>query len=582
MQLSSLIEEIKKHNHLYWIENNPEISDEEYDLLINKLKLLDPNNNLLNYVGTTNNEDPIMLSLDKVYSIDELKIWCQKVSRTSDEIFILQPKYDGWAVFYNGNDKLITRGNENIIDKSPLISIMSTSYVGPISNYKKEILGEIILKKQDFINLNSKYKTPRSALAGILSSDTLLYDNYILELIDYNIFSQTFTLNTINEIDWDNIQLNIKDWDYPTDGLVIKLADNEYSKSLGYTNHHPKGQIAFKPKNPSAITSLKNIEWFVGKNNTLTPVAILDPIEIYGHTIQKASLHNYDEIIRLDLHIGDTVLVERCGEIIPQIKKVFPGNNRIPIRINKCPSCDSSVYQDGLFLYCSNSECDGSLAKRLVDSCKRLGLEEIGPGIIDKLIDYGIETIIDIFELEKEHIAQLPNFKEKSIDNLYNEINRIKNSSIDDWKVLSSLNIPNIGRTISKKILRSYTISELKTMSNLDLENIEMIGPKRGHDLYTGLISNEILEYMLKTFNIINSKTNNNIKQIYVCFTGKMPEVRSYYEKIALTKNMTPINTVTNELNLLVAADINDNRGKILKAKKLGIKIISLHEFLNM
>ena len=593
MNLNDLIKEIEKHNYLYWVLNKPEISDESYDKLIETLRTIDMNHPLVNYIGTDelNNKSTIlhpepMLSLNKAYTTEELYGWALKVARDPEELFKIEPKFDGWAARFDGIN-LVTRGDgiegELLNDKIPIIQVRSAHKLIPLSKWKDPIIGEIILTKSQFIKLNSKYKTPRSALSGILSSDNLIYNFPCLELVMYDAFTSNLVvpLQGLKTFNFELSQQQLKNWDYPTDGLVIKLVDELYSKTLGNTSHHPRGQIALKPKNPSAMSKIKNIEWFVGKKNTLTPVAIIEPVYILGHSIQKASLHNYNELRRLDIHIGDTVLIERCGEIIPQIKKSFPGENRIEVIINGCPSCDGGVYQDGLFLYCDNPDCDGSLAKRLVDSCKRIGLEEIGPGIIDKLIDYGIENLIDIFELEKEDISQLPNFKEKSINNLYNEIQRVKNSSIEDWRILSSLNIPNIGKTISKKLLQNYTINELRAMMNFQLEEIELIGPKRAYDLYNGLISDKVLEYMLENFDIINSKTLNKSKSISVCFTGKMPEVRSYYEKLAEQKGMIPTNTITKDLDLLVAADINDTRGKLTKARKLGIKIISLEEFLN-
>ena len=593
MNLNDLVKEIEKHNYLYWVLNKPEISDEVYDKLIESLRSIDSNHPLLNYIGSNNilNKKSIkhpvpMLSLDKAYTTEELYGWALKVARDPEELFKIEPKFDGWAARYDGQN-LVTRGDgiegELLNDKIQIIMVRTPKYYGPLLNYKESLLGEIVLTKSQFKELNSKYKTPRSALAGILSSDEIIYHFPCLELVSYDTFTQSLivSLQGLKTFNFDLSLEQLKNWDYPTDGMVIKLADAKYSESLGTTNHHPRGQIALKPKNPSAMSKIKNIEWFVGKKNTITPVAIIEPVYILGHSIQKASLHNYNEFKKLDIHIGDTVLVERCGEIIPQIKKAFPGEVRKEIIISNCPSCDAPVQQDGLFLYCTNLDCSGSLAKRITDSCKRIGLENIGPGIVNKLIDYGIDSIIDIFELELPEIMTLPGFKDKSSENLYNEIQRIKNTPIEDWKVLSSLNIPNIGRTISKKLLSNYRLEQLISMSNYELEEIELIGPKRAQDIYQGLSSNEVLEYFMDNFTIIPSKQRSNIKKQTVCFTGKMPQVRSYYETLAEAKNMIPTNSVTKDLNLLIAADVTDTRGKLTKARKLGVKIISLEEFLN-
>lgn len=581
MDKETLIDEIKKHNKLYWQDNNPEISDEAYDKLIMKLRELDPNHELLSYVGTKNNKTPVLLSLNKAYSVNELKDWAKKVARDQNEVFLLQPKYNGWATYYDVKN-LISRGGENLNDKIPLIKIVTNNHIGSLKYYTKPVHGEIVLTKENFEKLNSKYKTPLNALAGILSRDDMLYDWECLHLIDYNLYSNEFMFKNIDNIDWDMVHKELKKWTYPTDGIVIKLKDKEYSESLGYTSHHPRGQIAFKDKNPSGISRLINVEWFVGKNNIITPVGIVEPVEILQHTIQKASLHNMAEIRRLDIKIGDDVIIERTGEIVPKIIKAIPGKERKEIIISYCPSCQENITDDDGIIKCTGQFCMGSLTKKLTDSFKRLGLENIGPAITDKLINYcDVEKVTDIFKLEKNDFYSIPNFKDKSVFNIYNEIANLKNNPIDDWKVLAALNIPNIGRSIAKKLLTNHNLQELIDMDYEELCKLDSIGPERAGLLYDGLYNNEDLDYFLENFKIKESKQKGNIKQRKVCFTGKMPEVRSYYEKLAENNNYIPTNSVSKDLDLLVAMDINDNRGKLSKARKLGINIITLKEFLN-
>jgi len=586
---------IQRHNHLYWIENSPEISDDAYDRLIQELKSIDPEHPLVNKVNEPSisvpkkiKHDIPMLSLDKAYTSDELYEWCRKVARHDNEEFIIEPKLDGWSAKYI-NGKLITRGDghygDDISTKIPLITIVDPAFIGPLDEFNEDTIGEIVLTKSTFQELNSRYKTPRNALGAILSSDKLLYDKKCLQFITFETTKQNsakFQLNQFNTIDWNNLLDNVKTIDIPTDGLVIKLKDEQYSKSLGYTSHHPRGHIALKPKNPNAMTKVTDIHFFVGKDNTITPVAITEPVEILGHTVQKASLHNYSELLKHDLHIGDSVLVERCGEIIPQIKQCIPGENRQEVTINECPACGDVVYEEGYFLYCNNLSCPGSFAKRLTDSCKRLGLENIGPATIDHLISIiGIEYLHEIFHLSKWDIQRIPGFKQKSVDNMYNELKRLISNPIEDWKILSALNIHGIGKTLSYKLLTKYTLWELMELSIDDIERIDDFGPERALLLYNGLIDNPDLEFFLTNCKIINSKQQTSqSKEKTICFTGKMPEKRSYYENIAKQKGYLPVDSVSKKLDLLVAADLNDNRGKLQKARKLGIKVISLDQFL--
>lgn len=594
MNKQQLKDEIKKHDDLYWNENSPEISDDEYDLLKKQLRDIDSEDELVNKVNTPktssrkkySHQTP-MLSLDKAYTSDELYEWCKKVSRDDNEEFLIEPKLDGWSgKFFN--NRLITRGDgfigDDISDKIPLITIYNLDYEGAMKDYNHFMIGEILLSKSMFAKLNTKYKTARSALQGILGRDNLLFNFKCLDFVSYDYISKNemkFQFKQFNEVDWDEALEYCKNLDHPSDGLVVKLKDKEYSESLGYTTHHPKGQIALKPTNPNGFSTIKNINFFVGKGNAITPVAIIEPIEILGHTIQKASLHNYSEFKRLDVQIGDQVLLERCGEIIPQIKKCFPGENREKVVIDNCPVCDSSLKEEGYFLYCTNQHCPGSLSKRLADSCKRIGLENIGPAIIDKLVDLGIKEFYEIFEMDKTFISYISGFQQKSIDNMYDEIQRVKNNSIEDWKILACLNISNIGRSMSRKLLKKNDLFELMNMELSHLEKLENIGPERSILLYEGLRNNNTLNYFLDNFEIIDSK-NDQKKEIKICFTGKLDKPRKYYEQLAENKGMTLSKTVTNDLNILVAADINSGSTKLTKAKKLGIKILSLNNFLEI
>lgn len=601
-RIIELEEEIKKHNKFYWEDNNPQISDEDFDKLTQELKLLDPNNPLLSKVSGSiiNSSNKVkhataMLSLDKVYSWSELILWIDKVSRDIDEKFVFQPKYDGWSG-QQTDGILYTRGDdgvgENISDKKCLISVELGDKTLPLEQVKQNLRGEILIKKSDFQIYQSKilrkdksqYKTERSILAGLLRTKeiTTQYRNF-LTFIPYGVtHNYIFTKHQIALLDYKSFLEKIKNLDYPTDGLVIKLFDEEYSNSLGSTAHHPRGQIALKYGNPIAKTKLANVEWFVGKNNTLNPVGIVTPCLIAGHTITKVNLHNAKNILDLDLHINDEVLIERCGEIIPNIVKVYPTYNRTEICIAECPKCGSQIEFISPFLYCTNNYCSGVLSKKLTDSCSRIGLENIGQSTIDKLIDIGIETIVDILKLDVETIKQLDGFKDKSATNLYNEIQKVIKTPIEEYKILSCLNITGIGDTLSKDLVNTYGLSKLMNFTIEDIENIPNFGSIRADNLYLGLEDNrEIIEDLLKILNIKQHNINPNIKLTKVCFTGKMPQTRSYYEELAIKHGYLPVDSVTSDLGLLVTADLSSTKGKMVKARKLGIKIVDLPSFLN-
>ena len=591
---------IKYHDNLYWKQNNPSISDQEYDLLVQELKLLDPNNQLLQKLHSPINNskkvehDESMLSLDKVYSIEDLLIWAEKISRTQNELFSIEPKFDGWSGQYT-NQILYTRGDDglgqNISDKIPIIKIERNETLTSLKNHKNNERGEIIIKKSTFSEIQNKikrkdgqlYKTERSILAGLLrTKETPIQFAEILTFVPYDSYSIAFTLSEMKSLNWSELINNIKNSDYPTDGLVIKLKDLEYSNSLGVTAHHPRGQIALKYGNPIGTSKLLNVEWFVGKNNTLNPVAIIEPCVIAGHTITKANLHNAQNIIDININIGDQIVVERCGEIIPQITKVIPGDNRKPILITNCPQCGSSIKFETPFLYCENPDCSGALSKKLTDTCWRLGIENIGQSTVNKLINIGIEDIIDILNITLQELYELDRFGIKSASNLYDEIQKVKNTPIEEWRILSSLNINGIGDTLSKELLSNRKLSDLRTMDLLDLEKLPMIGQIRAHDLYLGLDDNSQLLDTLYEILQVKTTTPKNLTKGKVCFTGKMPNERSYYENLAESKGYTPTNSVTSDLKYLICQDITSTKGKMNKARSLGVQIIPLTDFLKL
>ena len=602
MDVNTLIKLIKHHDYKYWIENDPEITDIEYDKLINLLIKLDPENQLLKVkngirFNTINKiqHNPPMLSLDKVYSSEDLIKWAKKVARNEDEIFILEPKLDGIAAKLDLTSNILsTSGNtgyegENITNKLPLIKVKVKR-----NNNQDFILGEIVFDKYDFKKNKHKilrkngdeYKIPRTAVIGLLSLDYINPEHYkILTFLDYKLFSNEYSLNKLNYIHWNKYIEELKKWQYPIDGLVLKLKDQEYFNSLGYTSHHYKGQISMKLGNPSGITKLIDIELSSGKNS-ITPIGIVETIEIDGINNSKASFHNYKYIIDNDIHINDEIEIERCGEIIPQFKRIISkSKERKSIKnLLFCPDCNSQLIYDEPNLKCINYNCSGKLIRVLADSVIRIGIEELGRGTIKKLVnELNITSLKQILELKYDDVVKLSGFATRSAMNLINEINKIKQSKIYDYNILASFNITGIGITLSKKLLNNYTIYELINMTINELINIENIGPERAKLIYNFFKDErEIFDTIYNSFNVIQSKNINQNKNIKICFTGKNEKSRDYWIKLAEQNNYEFIKTVTKEVNILITDDINSNSNKIKNARKYNCKIITYEDFLKL
>jgi len=605
-EINRLVAQIKYFNFQYWNMNDPKISDYGYDTIIEQLKIRDPNNPILDFKGSysllakNNKIDKVthnrkMLSLAKFYDYKELIKWAESVSRNKDEVFKLQPKFDGIAgKIDRKTGTLSTSGDtgevgENISHKLPLIGF--ELYKG--DDVREEILGEIILLKPDFERVKSKllrkngkeYKIPRSAVIGMLATEELISSefNKLLKFVDYENFSHDYTCEELKLINFTEYIENLKKWHYPLDGLVLKLKDQEYFDSLGETSHHYLGNMSLKFGNPTGITKLLDIQLQSGKH-TITPVGIVENVIIEGIDNRKMSFHNFKYVMDNDICIGDTIEIERCGEIIPQFKRIVEKStdpNRTVISTFKCPDCQSPLVYDEPNLRCPNRQCTGRIIKVLTDSVVRIGIEELGPGTIKKLVlENGVSTLNEVLELTYEDVITLSGFGETSAVNLINEIDKVKNSTIHDYSILASFNIQGIGVTLSKKILKVFDIFELSEMSIDELTEIDGIGPGRANLIFEFMEDKlDSLMEIYNSFDVIESKYIDQVKKINVCFTGKNSKPRNYWVELSKQNGLEFIKSVTKEVNILVTNDVNSTSNKIKTAKKYGCKIITYEQF---
>ena len=597
MSLQELVQLIEYHNQRYWELGEPEISDDDYDRLMVELRSRDPNHPLLHWVGTQRTASAggkvklakPMLSLDKAYSLEEVVEWAQKYIRSKDELLLAQPKYDGISANFDGTI-LATRGDgeigEDISDKLPLIELEAPNYTGQLNRPAR---GEIVIRKDDFANLYSHiykkgggvYKNSRNAVAGIMGLKDIsdMIRQYAkLTLADYSLVSFKIKFSELSGRFAEIIE-TVEALPYPTDGVVFKLADTEYSESLGATSHHPRGQIAFKFSGIRRKTKLLAVEWSFGKN-ALTPVAELDPVEIGGVTIKRATLHNAQNIIDMDIQIHDEVTVERAGDVIPYIVSREPGGERINAMITNCPGCGSTLVRRGPELCCVNPECFETNLQKLTAAVKNFGIEQLGePTIRKMMLSLGVKKLSDIFKLTQNQLLKLDNFAEKSAANLYREIDTAKH--VADYQFLAALNIPNIGLDIAKILLKHFKLEELSTLSEDELLNVPGIGEKRAKAIVEVLHSEaQEINDLLATVEVSKTAQNSSTTRPTICFTGKMPEKRSFYENLAAEHGYEAVDSVSQSLSLLVTADISSNSSKTGKAKKLGIPIVELQDFL--
>lgn len=594
-QLASLI---TYHNRKYWEDGEPEISDDNYDLLVRALTRLNPRHPLLSQVqaplvagnGKVHHVKP-MLSLDKAYSLEEVLAWGAKYARNPEEPLLIQPKYDGISALWS-NRVLATRGDgeigEDISDKAVLIELEHPDGVMPLLSFSKPARGEIVIREDDFKSLypnirnrnGRSYKNSRNAVAGIMGLKEIremVLQKAKLTLVDYSLFSWHSSLQSLKD-DWPEILLKAEALPYPMDGLVIKLADVAYSDSLGNTAHHPRGQIAFKFSGVRSVSRLLNVEWSFGKN-CLTPVAEIEPVEIGGTTIRRASLHNLQNILEKDLQIGDQVTVERAGDVIPYIVSSEPGENRRSCLIETCPSCGAALVRKLPELCCVNPDCFETQLQRLLAAVKNIGIERLGEPNLRKLMQcLQVRKLSDLFRLTVADLLRLDGFQRVSANNLYQEIQSAR--QVPDWQILASLNLRGIGPNIAKSILTVYSIEELRQKTVEELSRLDGIGPERAGTLFGELrAQSELIDELLSNVEVIASKGDAGSMKT-ICFTGKMPEKRSYYEAMAAEHGYSPADSVSSSLSLLVAADTESSSGKIDRARKYGVRVVSLADWL--
>jgi len=586
--------EIKTHDQAYWILHKPLINDPEYDKIVNRLLKIEPDNEYLKEVRTPKVDSSgkvthlvKMLSLDKAYSYDEIIKWAKKVARSAAEVFRIMPKLDGVSGQLM-KDVLATRGDgevgENITHKLPFMNILK-------KHNNDDVRGEILFTKSKFQQIKDtirrkngkKYKNERNAVGGILTRDDL-EPVKILTFVDFEYTCQDLTLGqleNIGEVGWEGFVETTKEMNFPTDGIVVRVLDVDYAESLGSTRKHSKSAIAFKFKNPFEWSILREVEFSPGKHD-ITPVGKIDPVEISGASISSPSLHNWKNILDKDLHIGDHVKVERAGDVIPYISDSKPGENRIPIEVPDCPICGSKLTYVDPQIECSNDDCPGKLLNKLSDAVIRIGIDRLGKPTIQKMMDtLNVENLVDILKVSVEDLMTLERFGKTSAHNLYYEIGKVLNSGVYEWQLLAALNIPGIGRSLSKDLLADRNLLQLSGMNITELTNLPNIGEERGLAIIEGIFKNYKLLQELGELLPIKKPEIKVEGLVKVCFTGRFPEKKSYYYELLEKDGGYEILEKVKDIDMLVVADPSKQSNKMKAAEKKGIKIIGVDELLD-
>ena len=658
-EIKALREELQEHNYRYYVLDQPVITDFEFDMKLKRLQELekahpeyhDPASPTQRVGGgvTKNFEtvrhDSPMYSLDNSYSKEELIEWEHRIQRILGQVdltFTCELKYDGASISltYENNtlQRAVTRGDG--VQGDDVTTNVKTIRSVPLKLKKNlegrfEVRGEIILPLEGFAKMNQDrtesgedpYMNPRNTASGSLKlQDSSIVAERPLDCLVYGIAGTRMGIETQFEFletaramgfkvpDTARVCENIEEvlqfldyWDtrrqdlpYETDGVVVKVNELHYQEELGYTSKSPRWAIAYKFKSEQALTRLKHISYQVGRTGAITPVANLEPVLLAGTTVKRASLHNADQIAKLDVREGDMVFVEKGGEIIPKITGVDfsqrPEGSEPTHYITQCPECDTPlVRKEGEAVhFCPNDTgCPPQIKGRIQHfiSRKAMDIEGIGGETVELLFDQGlIHNYADLYTLTKDQLLPLERMAEKSATNLIEGIEASKKVPYE--KVLFALGIRYVGETVAKKLARSHkTIEALIQASAEELMQVDEIGERIARsvvDFFQDPVKRELVE-RLRTYGLQFAISEDQLAGQTDLLKGSTFVVSGVFETLSRTelKKMIEDNggkvasSVSSKTTYLVAGD-KMGPSKRTKAEQLGVPILSEHDFLGM
>ena len=640
MNNKEIVKKLKKADKKYYLGEDPIMSDDAYDELKDNLRKKTPNHPYFKQVGSdpkykqsiweTKKHKKIMGSQRKASSIEELK---EKFSPFKNQTLMVQEKLDGFSLEINyKNGKVvsaITRGDGKK-GEDVLRNVKKAKGFLKEINKKEEIslYCECIITLSDFEILKGKYReqgkkepsNPRNSASGIIHRKdgkycrllTLKYfDVYspnihfrteeekinFLKSLKSEDYYQTvggFTYFVVNGKKFNKLK-EIKEFykyyqntkrenlNYWIDGFVIKINDLEEQQKFGMKNNRPQGQIALKFPSESATTKLVDVKWTTSRNGRINPIAILDPVELDGTIVKKASLHNYKVIDELNLTYGCEVIIEKKGDIIPQI--VLKNEDKSGKKIQKprrCPCCGEKVTLGNTYIWCNNIDCKSRNLKRLINYFKVLNIENIGKSFVEKLYEKNIVNHIeDFYEVKRSDLEGLEGIGEKTINLYFNELE--KSLNITPQKFLQSLGIHNLSEATSKLLVENFSCLDSILYANIDkLIEIKGIGEKTVKQIKEGFRKNKkTIKELRKYLNIVKEeKKSNALKGKTFCITGSLNggTKKDYKEKIKNNGGEYKSGVIKN-LSYLITANKNSTSNKMKKAKEYNISIITEKEF---
>ena len=629
-----------KWAHAYYVDDNPIATDEEYDQLYHQVLDYETANpqaiaddSPTKRVGGVVRDEfskaqhiQRMWSMEDVFTLDEVKEWLARVEKNVGECrYFCEPKFDGASMnllYENGKlIRAITRGDgtigEEVTDNVRTIRSvpLSIEYTGLI-----EIRGEVVIRKDDFEQINierlkndeAPFANPRNAAAGSLRQldssisakrklvfypwglgentlDQTELSKKMVFVYDLGFLSPPYSqaCNTPNEIEDFYQKLIAKRDEIPMmmDGMVIKVDDITTQEDLGYTIKVPKWMCAYKFPALEKVTRINAITLQVGRTGVVTPVAEVEPVNIEGAMIARATLHNFDEIERKDIRIGDSVIIIRSGDVIPKITKVLTdrrtGDEQAITRPTQCPTCDSELLDEDTLIKCQNLDCPDRVVNSIIHFAKKgcMNIDGLGGKIVEILVKNNIiNNILDLYHLKSDDLIHLEGFKEKRIENLLHAIKATKGTALA--KLISALGIEHIGEVAGKALALEFGL-QVVTAEFDEVIAIDGIGEEMANSLLEFMrVNHDFVEKLFKAINPTVEKKieaeENPFKDKTVVLTGSLSQGRREIKTLLEGLGAKVSGSVSKKTDFVIYGDKAGS--KLTKAEGLGVETLTEDE----
>ena len=647
-RLYELYEIVEGHNYRYYVLDDPDIDDYEYDKLMQEVKAIEgeypdlvtplsPTRRVGGFALTTFEKvthTVQMGSLQDVFSEEELYAFDNRVRQEVKPVYAVEPKIDGLSVSLEYRDGIFVRGStrgdgfigEDITENLRTIRSVPLKINEPLPFI--EVRGEVYMPRASFAKLVAEQeengekiaKNPRNAAAGSLrQKDSSVTASRGLDIFIFNIqqiegktlsshhesleYLKKLGFKVVDDRLYDTIDGAVerireigtekRSYSYDTDGAVIKIDDFSQRDILGSTSKVPKWAVAFKYPPEEKETKLLEIEINVGRTGALTPVAIFEPVILAGTTVSRASLHNQDIISQLDIRLGDTIVVRKAGEIIPEVVRVASHEkNSEPYTIPEiCPVCGHKAEKTGdeAAVRCVNPNCKAQILRNIIHFASRdaMNIDGLGEAIVEQLAESElIENAADLYRLTFEQLLTLPNFKEKSANNLLKAIENSRNTEAD--RLVFALGIKGIGRRSAELLCKHFgSLDEIMKADVSDIISIDSFGDVLAESVVSAFkdvdminLVNRLKEYGVNTA-YSNAVTGDKFNGLTFVLTGTLPTLKREQAKEMIEKlGGKCTGSVSKKTDYVVAGEAAGS--KLTKAEELGIKVINEEELLAM